>query len=239
MDLTIVFLCMVDISLLHVMFVLLHVLLHEFVIRLERCRENHLFCVSMSVAMTSYGTSETYWGMFPALEVQESVTVTGGCLKRGEQVAARRIDGRMYVLMEKKGWVSQAALGSSRPRSRLGRTATIDTLRAHATERMLTASAPGSALADEATRQLEEHLGTHAEGARPSKRSRVPLAGTSPGFVQELARLVAPPALGLPEDDAAFDVYVLPRPTAQPGIFVLASQVAARATSSWSSSSSR
>ena len=38
---------------------------------------------------------------------------------------------------------------------------------------------------------------------------------------------MAPPALDLPEDETAFDVYVLPRPTALPAIFVLASQVAA------------
>jgi len=66
-----------------------------------------------------------------------------------------------------------------------------------------------------------------AEGARASKRSRLPLAGMSPSFVQVLARVVAPPALGLPEDESAFDVYVLPRPTAPHGIFVLASQVGA------------
>jgi hypothetical protein len=76
-------------------------------------------------------------------------------------------------------------------------------------------------------RQLEEHLGSFAEGARASKRSRLPLAGMSPGFVQAPARFVAPPALDLPEDETAFDVYVLPRPTAPLGIFVLASQVAA------------
>ena len=161
------------------------------------------------------------------LEFEESVTVTGGCLKRGAQAAVHRIDGRMYVLMEKTDWVSQAARGTSRSRSRLGRTGTIDKLRAHAIERMLKADAPASALADDPMRQLEEHLGTHAEGARPSKRSRVPLAGMSPGFVQARARLVAPPAHGLPEDNAAFDVYVVPRPTAQLGIFVLASKVVA------------
>ena len=110
--------------------------------------------------------------------------MTGGCLKRGAQVAVHRIDGRMYVLMEKTDWVSQAARGSSRSRSRLGRTGTIEKLRAHATERMLTASGLASPLADEPMRQLEEHLGTHAEGDRPSKRSRVPLAGMSPVFVQ-------------------------------------------------------
>jgi len=181
----------------------------------------------MSVAMTSYGTSETYWGMFPALEFQESVTVTGGCLKRGAQVAAHTIGGRMYVLMEKKDWVSQAARGTSRSRSRLGRTGTIDQLHAHAIERMRTAAAPVSALADDPMRQLEEHLGTFAEGARASKRSRLPLAGMSPDFVQVPARVVAPPALGLPEDESAFDVYVLPRPTAPHGIFVLACQVGA------------
>jgi hypothetical protein len=49
----------------------------------------------------------------------------------------------------------------------------------------------------------------------------------SPGFVQALARVVAPPALGLPEDESAFDVYDLTRPTAPPGIFVLASQAVA------------
>jgi hypothetical protein len=76
-------------------------------------------------------------------------------------------------------------------------------------------------------RQLEEHLGSFAEGARASKRSRVPLAGMAPGFVQVPARFVAPPALGLPEDESAFYVYVLPRPTAPPGMFVLASQFVA------------
>jgi hypothetical protein len=98
----------------------------------------------------------------------------------------------MYVLMEKKDWVSQASRGTSRSRSRLGRTGTIDKLRAHAVE-------------------------------RTSKRSRLPLAGMSPGFVQVPARFVAPPGLDLPEDETAFDVYVLPRPAAPPGIFVLAS----------------
>jgi hypothetical protein len=79
-------------------------------------------------------------------------------------------------------------------------------------------------------RQLEEHLGSFAEGARASKRSRLPLAGMSPGFVQLPARCAAPPALDLPEDESAFDVYALPRPTAPLGIFVLASQVAALIT---------
>ena len=181
----------------------------------------------MSVEMSSYGTSATYWGMFPALDFQETVTVTGGCLKRGAQVAVHRMDGRIYVLMEMKDWVSQASRGTSRSRSRLGRTGTIDKLRAHAVERMLTAARPASALADDPMQQLEEHLGSFAEGARASKRSRLPLAGMSPGFVQVPARCVAPPALDLPEDETAFDVYVLPRPTAPPGIFVLASQVAA------------
>ena len=137
------------------------------------------------------------------------------------------MDGRMYVLMEKKDWVSQASRGTSRSRSRLGRTGTIDKLRAHAVERMLTAARPASALADDPMRQLEEHLGSFAEGARASKRSRLPLAGMSPGFVQVPARVVAPPGLDLPADETAFDVYVLPRPTAPPGIFVLVSQVAA------------
>ena len=181
----------------------------------------------MSVEMSSYGTSATYWGMFLALDFQETVTVTGGCLKRGAQVAVHRMDGRMYVLMEKKDWVSQASRGTSRSRSRLGRTGTIDKLRAHAVERMLTAARPASALADDPMRQLEEHLGSFAEGARASKRSRLPLAGMSPGFVQVPARFVAPSGLDIPEDETAFDVYVLPRPTAPPGIFVLASQVAA------------
>ena len=45
----------------------------------------------------------------------------------------------------------------------------------------------------------------------------------SPGFVQVPARCVAPPALDLPEDETAFDVY----PTAPLGISVLASQVVA------------
>jgi hypothetical protein len=76
-------------------------------------------------------------------------------------------------------------------------------------------------------RQLEEHLGSCAEGARASKRSRLPLAGMSPGFVQVPARVVAPSGLDIPEDETAFDVYVLPRPTAPLGIFVLASQVVA------------
>ena len=50
---------------LHVMFVLLHLLLHYFVIWLERRRVgNHLVVHSMSVEMTSYGTSATYWGCF-------------------------------------------------------------------------------------------------------------------------------------------------------------------------------
>jgi hypothetical protein len=133
----------------------------------------------------------------------------------------------MYVLMEKKDWVNQASRGTSRSRSRLGRTGTIDKLRAHAVERMLTAARPVSALADDPMRQMEEHSGTFAEGAWASKRSRLPLAGMSPGLVQALARVVAPSALGLPEDESAFDVYVLPRPTAPLGIFVLASQVGA------------
>ena len=47
------------------------------------------------------------------------------------------------------------------------------------------------------------------------------------GVRSSAARFVAPPGLDLPEDETAFDVYVLPRPTAPPGIFVLASQVAA------------
>ena len=76
-------------------------------------RENHFVFVFMSVAMALCSTSETYWGMFLALEFQESVTVTGGCLKRGAQVAVHTIDGRMYVLMEKRDWVSQAARGTS------------------------------------------------------------------------------------------------------------------------------
>ena len=42
-------------------------------------------------------------------------------MKRGAQVAVHRMDGRMYVLMEKKDWVSQASRGTSRSRSRLGR----------------------------------------------------------------------------------------------------------------------
>ena len=143
------------------MFVLLHLLLHYFVIWLERCRVgNNVLFTCMSVDMTSYGTSATYLGMFIALEFQEYVTVTGGCLKRVAQVAAHRIDGRMYVLMEKTDWVSQAARGTPRSRSRLGRTGTIDKLRAHAIERMLPAAAPVSALADDPMRQLEEHLGT-------------------------------------------------------------------------------
>ena len=92
------------------------------------------------------------------------MTVAGGRLKRGAQVAVHRMDGRMYVLMEKKDWVSQASRGTSRSRSRLGRTGTIDKLRAHAVERMLTAARPASALADDPMRQLEEHLGSFAEG---------------------------------------------------------------------------
>jgi hypothetical protein len=72
-------------------------------------------------------------------------------LKRGAQVAVHRMDGRMYVLMEKKDWVGKAALGSSRSRSRLGRTGTIEKLRAHATERMLTTTGLASALAGKLT----------------------------------------------------------------------------------------
>ena len=80
--------------------------------------------------------------------------MTGGCLKRGAQVAVHRMDGRMYVLIEKSDWVSQASRGTSRSRSRLGRTGTIDKLRVHAAERMLTAAAPASALADDPMCQL-------------------------------------------------------------------------------------
>ena len=76
-------------------------------------------------------------------------------------------------------------------------------------------------------RQLEEYLGCLEEGSRPSKRSRVPFAGMSPGCVQVPARLVAPPELGHLEDDVAFDVYALPRPTTRLGICVLSLQALA------------
>ena len=84
----------------------------------------------------------------------------------------------------------------------------------HAIERMQLACAPASALAEDPMQELDEHLGTTIEDARPSKRRRLPLAGMSPGCVQVLARLVAPPELWHPEDVVSFDVYVLPRPTA-------------------------
>ena len=106
----------------HVMFVLLHLLLQYVVVWLERCRVgNHWVFLFMSVEMTSYGTSATYWGMMSDLGFQEIITVTGGCLKRGARVAVHRMDGIMYVLMEKSDWLSQSALGSSRSRTRIGR----------------------------------------------------------------------------------------------------------------------
>ena len=165
--------------------------------------------------------------MFPTLEFKDTVTVTGGCLKRGAQVAVRRFHGRLFVLVENSEWVSQAALGASRSRSGIRRTCSIDKLRECAVERAQMVVMPLSALEDDPTKELEQRCESGALGPPPSKRRRLPLAGLPPACVHVPAHLVAPLACGHPPEDVAFEVYVATRPTTRPDIFVLSSQVPA------------
>jgi hypothetical protein len=181
----------------------------------------------MVAAMTSFEESSAYWGMFPTLAFEDAVTVTGGCLKRGAQVAVRRFHGRLFVLVENSEWVSQAALGASRSRSGIRRTCSIDKLRECAIERAQMAVVPLSALEDDPMKELEQHYESGALGPPPSKRRRLPLAGLPPACVRVPAHLVAPLARGHPPEDVAFEVCVVPRPTTRLAIFVLSSQVPA------------
>ena len=61
----------------------------------SRVHENSVlhFVPFMAAPMTSFGQAATYWGMFPALDFQETVTVTGGCLERGAQVPVQQFIG--------------------------------------------------------------------------------------------------------------------------------------------------
>ena len=131
----------------------------------------------MVVTATSFGTQATYWGMFPTLDLQESVIVTGGRLKRGAPVVVHRIDGRLYVLIENSEWGSQAAMGSSRSPTGIRRTSCLGTVRAHAITIMQAASASASAMADDPMRELEQHHAPTAKQGPSSKRRRLPLAG--------------------------------------------------------------
>ena len=185
------------------------------------------FVAFMVAAMTSFDESSTYWGMLPTLAFQDTVTVTGGCLKRGAQVVVHRYHGRLYVLVENSEWVSQASLGASRSRSGIRRTCSIDKLRGRAIERAQMAVAPLSALEDDPMKELEQRCESGALEPPPSKRRRLPLAGLPPACVRVPAHLVAPLASGHPPQDVAFEVYVVPRPTTRPAIFVLFSQVPA------------
>ena len=148
------------------------------------------FVAFMAAAMTSFEESSTYWGMFPTLAFEDTVTVTGGCLKRGAQVAVRRFHGRLFVLVVNSEWVSQAALGASRSRSGIRRTCSIDKLRECAIERAQMAVVPLSALEDDPMKELEQHCESGALGPPPSKRRRLPLAGLPPACVHVPAHLV-------------------------------------------------
>ena len=90
----------------------------------------------------------------------------------------------------------------------------MDKLRAHAITRMEAAVA--SALANDPMRELDEHLGP------PSKRPCRRLVGMS-----VLVHLVAPADSGDMPEDVNFHVYMLPRATARPGIYVLDAAVPA------------
>ena len=48
------------------------------------------FVPFMAAPMTSFGVSATYWGMFPSLDFEETVTVTGGRLGLGAQVPVQK-----------------------------------------------------------------------------------------------------------------------------------------------------
>ena len=75
---------------LHVMLMLLHVRLHAFSHLASEVQSgycNNLIFNCMSAAMTSSVQSATFWE-------QESVTVTGGCTKRGAQVVVHGTDGQ-------------------------------------------------------------------------------------------------------------------------------------------------
>ncbi len=163
--------------------------------------------------------------MFPEVQFQDTVTVTGGCLKRGQPVTVHRVDGIMYVLMEKSEWVSHASVGASRSRTAIRRTWCIDRLRERAIERAQLAVVPSSALADDPMRELEQHVESADQPEPPTKRRRVPLVGLPPTYVHVLVQLVAPVACGYPPEGVAFDTYVLPRSTTRLAIYVLSSQV--------------
>ena len=157
--------------------------------------------------------------MFPSLVFGEAVIVTGCALKRGAQVEVQRIDGQLYVLMDKSEWACQAAMGTSRSRSGLRGPSCLDKLLAHAVTRMEAAAAVASALADDPMLELEEHLGP------PSKRRCRPLAAMS--RVQVLVHLVAPADSADMPEDANFHVCVAPRATTRPDMYVLEAQVPA------------
>ena len=105
--------------------------------------------------MSSLPALSNFRGMFPALNFREVVIVTGCALQRGAQVEVQRIDGQLYMLLDKSGWVCQAAMGTSRSRSGLRGSSCLDKLLAHAVTRREAAAAVASALADDPLLDLE------------------------------------------------------------------------------------
>ena len=86
-------------------------------------------------------------------------------------------------------------------------------------ERARLVAAPSYALADDPVRELEQGFDSDVQAPPPSRRRRTPL-GRLYRCAHVLVHLVAPPARGHPPEDVAFEVYVVPRRTRGPGIFV-------------------
>ena len=153
--------------------------------------------------------------------MEVAYVVTGCALKRGAQVQVETIDGQLYVRMDKSEWVCQAAMGTSRSRSGFRGPSCLDKLLAHAVMRMESAAAAASALADDPMQELEEHLGPR------SKRRRRRFPSLTLACIEVPVQLVAPADSDDVPEDMSFHVYVVPRLTTRPDIYVLEAHVPA------------
>ena len=92
---------------------------------------------------------------------------------------------------------------------------------AHAVMRMESAAAVASALADDPMQDLEEHLGPR------SKRRRRRFASMPLACIEVLVHLVAPADTEDVPHDITFHVYVVPRATTRPDVYVLEAHIPA------------
>ena len=95
----------------------------------------------------------------------------------------------------------------------------MDKLLAHAVMRMESAAAAASALADDPMQDLEEHLGPRSK-RRCRRLPAMPLA-----CIELPAPLVAPADSEDMPEDINFHVYVVPRATTRPDVYVLDTHV--------------